>query len=66
MPVVHLARPTKFSRKNMSAANIVCASYPDDEEAHKIIWGLVSHSNGDVKLEVLQKAAEQIIFMSRL
>ncbi|EAT0097272.1 hypothetical protein DS691_21010 [Salmonella enterica subsp. enterica serovar Bareilly] len=66
MAVVHLARPTKFSRKNMSAANIVCASYPGDEDAHKIIWGLVSRSSNDINLEALKQAVEHIIFKSRL
>lgn len=50
----------------MSAANIVCASYPGDEDAHKIIWGLVSRSSNDINLEALKQAVEHIIFKSRL
>lgn len=65
MAVVHLSRPTRFPRKNMSAANLLCKDYPLDQEAHKIIWGLVSRSEGSVSIDVLRLAVEQIIFMSK-
>lgn len=56
MAVVHLARPTMFPRKNISAANIVCQEFPDNEKAHKIIWGLIASSKHIIEVEALRSA----------
>lgn len=61
MGVVHLARPTRFPRVNMSAANLVCAAYPDNEAAHKLIWSLVSKSQRILSVNALKAAVDHIL-----
>lgn len=61
MGVLHLARPTQFPRVNMSAANLVCREYPDNEEAHKLIWGLVSRSTRPISVDILKRAVDHLL-----
>ncbi|QYC51544.1 hypothetical protein key_053 [Erwinia phage KEY] len=44
MAVVHLHRPTTIHRKSMSAANMLCRSYPNNVPMHQLIWAIISKS----------------------
>lgn len=61
MTVLHLHRPTRFSRHNMSAANMLCAEYPLNQEAHMVVWGIISKYPSDVDISVLRLAVKNIL-----
>lgn len=61
MSVVHLHRPTKFPRKSMSAANMICRQYPDNEPVHKLVWGIIaSYATRVVEYAELHVAVESL------
>lgn len=67
MPVVHLHRSTSIPRVNISAANIVCAEYPNNTEAHKIIWGMVvSAAEAPINIDVLQRCVSTVLSLKNL
>lgn len=66
MPVVHLHRSTAIPRVNISAANIVCAEYPNNTEAHKIIWGMVMAAETPVNIDVLQRSVSAVLSIKNL
>lgn len=67
MPVVHLHRSTSIPRVNISAANLVCAAYPNNEEAHKLIWGMVVSAKEDpINIDVLQRCVSTVLSMKKL
>lgn len=61
MAVVHLHRPTTIHRKSMSAANMLCSSYPNNVSMHKLIWGIISKSpNKEFGFAELNAAIESL------